>query len=184
MQARYDEGVPRRTPEKAEKSSVTFLPELDDAKEKQKSSKDNEMSVLDETKPPLPEGIPSKFEYEVLPARVDVGSKLADLLRKLQWPESGIIKMGWLGEEVQQDLPHDKEAWPKIAGLTARLMHDLQMKHVDWTYSSLTLAKGKGLGGLLNRGGVGGSALWSWAKHGGVPTKIGYSCKFNDGGKS
>ena len=37
--------------------------------------------------------------------------------------------------------------------------------------------------GLLNRGGVGGSALWSWDKHGGVPTKIGYSRKFNAGGK-
>ena len=126
MQARYDEGVPLRTPEMAEKPSVTFLPELDDAKGQQKSSKDDEMNMLEETKPPLPEGIPSKFEYEVLPARVDVGSKLADQLRKLQWPDSGVIMLGWLGEEVQQDLPHDKEAWPKIAGLTARLMHEVE----------------------------------------------------------
>ena len=74
MQARYDEGVPRRTPEMAEKPSVTFLPELDDAKGQQKNSKDDDMNMLEETKPPLPEGMPSKFEYEVLPARVEVGS--------------------------------------------------------------------------------------------------------------
>ena len=159
------------------------MPELGDAKEKRRSNQVDEQHKLDETKPPLPEGIPQKFEYDVLPARVDLGNKLAEQLRKLQWPDSGIIKLGWLGEEIQQDLPHDKEAWPKIAGLTARLMHDLQMKHSDWTYSSLTLANAKGMQGLLNRGGVGGSALWAWAKCGGVATKIGFSRKFNAGGK-
>ena len=36
---------------------------------------------------------------------------------------------------------------------------------------------------MLNRGGVGGNALWAWAKCGGVPTKIGYSRRFNSCGR-
>ena len=63
------------------------------------------------------------------------------------------------------------------------MLHELLSKNGEWTYSTITVAKDAGLAKLLNRGGVGGNALWTWAKRGGVPTKIGYSRRFNSGGR-
>ena len=80
--------------------SVTRLPDLDEVTMQRKSSSNTKMVGPEWSTPPPPEGIPKMFEYEILPARVGVGSKLADLLRKMRWPSSDVIKMGWQGEAV------------------------------------------------------------------------------------
>ena len=163
--------------------SVTILPDSNKETLQRKSSDDTENARAVSAVPPTAEGIPDKFEYESLPARMDLSRKLAEQMRKLNWPSTNTLEIGWISDEVKDGSVGDKEIWPKITGLTARLLYELLSKNGEWTYSTITVAKDAGLAKLLNRGGVGGNALWTWAKCGGVPTKIGYSRRFNSGGR-
>ena len=73
----------------------------------------------------------------------------------------------------------EQAPWLLVTGLASRLLHDHLASFTEWTYSTLTIARGKGLSKMLVQGGVGGSTLWGWIQAGSLPMKIGRSKKFN-----
>ena len=93
----------------------------------------------------LPKDIPEALLYGIKVARVDVGQKMAGVLRKLSWPDTGIIKIGWKAADVPFSEGLDEKEWLHVTGLAARLFHEHLTTCPEWTYSVTTCARGKGL---------------------------------------
>ena len=123
--------------------------------------------------------LPNDLSYGTKVARYDIGSKMMAAIKKLPWDKGVVLQYGWKGNEMDIDKEETTAEWTLVSGLAARLFNEHLASFPEWTYSTLTVAKGPGLNKLLVQGGAGGSAVWCRSRSGSVLMKIGGSRKFS-----
>ena len=72
--------------------------------------------------------------------QTDISTKMVDALRRVPWPENGILQFGWKNQDDSFGKDAGVDTWWHIAGLAARLFHEHLIEVPNWTYSILTCA--------------------------------------------
>ena len=123
--------------------------------------------------------LPSDLTYSSKVARYDIGCKMMAAAKKLPWDKGAVLQFGWKGNKSDVEKDVASAEWLLVSGFAARVFNEHLASFPQWTYSTLTIAKGSGLNKMLVQGGAGGSAVWCRSKTRSVLMKIGGSRKFN-----
>ena len=129
------------------------------------------------------DSIPKESWYTASPVSPITSAKMAAALKSMDWTEDGTKTLGWKSAEVALAPDKEEEGWRRTTSLAARLMQGHLLRNPKWTYSNITVAKGKHMKDLLLTGGIGASVVWTWALAGGVAARVGRSSKFNAHGR-